>query len=145
VAFFVCPITSNWSWNPVSARTGRHLKCLRNSMAFFRLWRVEMNQEKIITAEDRLRGPMIRCLDEATGITATEFMNAIDLHIIPPLVHAYSDMCELSGSYDNDRDWEEANAHLATIRNAIILLARMEDEVMSDRRQRQDGSQEGRN
>jgi hypothetical protein len=27
-----------------------------------------MNQEKMITAEDRLRGPMIRCLDEARGI-----------------------------------------------------------------------------
>lgn len=81
------------------------------------------------TMEDLLRGPFIRPSDPEKGITAIDFVNAIDLHVIPPLVHAYSDLVELCDGL-NEQNRQEAGAHLSTIRNSIAIIARMGEEIV---------------
>jgi hypothetical protein len=90
---------------------------------------------KSLTMEDLLRGPIVRCFKPENGITATDYTNAIDLHVIPALALAYGEILELSSEMD-DNNREEASVYLSVMRNAIILLARMGDEVIDYQKQK---------
>lgn len=96
-----------------------------------------MEQKKVKTLEDRMRGPIIR-FDPEVGITADKVGDAIDIHAISPLTIAHSELCEMiTGDPMDDNERERAWDYLAIMHNAIIMLARIGEEAQKDFLQRQ--------
>jgi hypothetical protein len=100
-----------------------------------------MGEKETKTLEDGMRGLIIR-FDPAAGITADRVGDAIDLHVIPPLTIAHSELCEMiTGDPINDNERERAWGYLAIIQIAIILLARIGEEAQKDFQRRNSSGQ----
>ncbi len=91
-----------------------------------------MGQRELRTLEDSMRGPIIH-FDKEDGMGLNHLSDAIDLHIIPPLVIAHSQLCEMNCGETMDRsDRETVSGYLAIMRNAIIMLTRIAEEAQED-------------
>lgn len=88
-----------------------------------------MDRGNRLTMGDLISGNLIT-FDSKEGMTAVDFMNAIDLHCMQPLILAYDELDEIVNELPDNNLRGKAFGYLAVIRNAIILLDRMGKEAM---------------
>lgn len=100
-----------------------------------------MEQVLANSMEELIRGPLVRPLDPKTGITARDYMDAINLNIMPSLSLVYDKLSSIAEVIEPEREKDEAFVYLSVLHNSIVLLDRMGEEALKDyfqRRERRD-------
>lgn len=88
-----------------------------------------MDQKEIVTMEALIRGPLIRTNKPENVISVQDCFDAIDLHVIPPLVQAYREMLDIADSMENAAVMEQTCVHLTNMRNSIFILCQIGKEA----------------
>lgn len=72
---------------------------------------------------------MIRASDPAKGITAMDYLNALDFNVKEPLRVAYMELCE-SISELPEAEMERADSFLAIQKSALMLWEQIDKKVL---------------
>ena len=78
-------------------------------------------------------GVLIRPIDPAKGITARDYLDALDLHVKEPLRVAYLELCSSINELPKV-EMERADSYLSIQRAAFMLWEQMDKKVLEDYR-----------